>query len=339
VARVTQAETPVLTAKYGAGKIPWNAWTYPGNMYVSFSGPPLGNQTTGTYPVDYLANNFTTEKIREILLSYEKMFSTDISVQLTLAYKKNYNLTWARPYIGTYTSPTLLPVDTSIKVGTDPTTGWDIYQRNSIYPLPVGYMYDSYVDTYNDFRGLELVFTKRFSHGWMLQASGDLQNWAYHQSRNEIAMYTLYDYYEDAPYQAYQYRSTEPGQNVTWHFKIAGMYQLPWGLNLSGFLDAREGYPVNGKWTNAYLGQTLPAKTDKYGDWRMPTMIYANVTLEKQFRFSENVSSTFYVTGYNITDVMRTTMINEAKVPTTLDQPTQVNRPRVFQLGVRFSFR
>jgi len=339
VAKVTQAEKNALEAQYGVGKVPWNAWTYPGNMYVAFTGPPLGTQTTGTVPVDYLAGNFTTEKIREILLSYEKMLSTDISVQLSLAYKKNYNLTWARPYIGTYASPTLLPNDLSIKVGTDPTTGWDIYQRNSAYPLPVGSMYDSYRNTYNDFRGIEFVFTKRFSKGWMLQASGDLQDWVYHADKGELGMSTLFDYYQDAPYQAYQYRSTEPGQNVTWHFKLAGMVQLPYGLNLSGFLDARQGYPVNGKWVTSYLAQTLPVKTDKYGDHRMPNLIYANLTLERQFRFSENVTSTVYITGYNISDTMVTTMINEAKVPTTLDQPTQVNRPRVFQLGIRFSFR
>jgi len=36
---------------------------------------------------------------------------------------------------------------------------------------------------------------------------------------------------------------------------------------------------------------------------------------------------------------MITTMINEAKVPTTIDQPTAVNNPRSIQLGIRFAFR
>ena len=60
---------------------------------------------------------------------------------------------------------------------------------------------------------------------------------------------------------------------------------------------------------------------------------------EKTFKFSDNVSSTVYATAYNVTDVMKTTMINEAKVPTTLDQPSDVNKPRCVQLGIRFSFR
>ncbi len=340
VAKVTQAETAGLEAKYGVGKVPWDAWTYPGWMYVSFAGNPLGNQATGKDPTDFLADNYTPEKIREFLLSYEKMISSDISAQFLLAYKKNYNLQWARGYTGTFSNRTLLPNDTSIKVGTDPTTGWDIYQRNAaLYTTPSGYMYDAYRNTYNDFKGLELIFTKRFSRGWMLQASGDLQNWAYHADKGEVGMSTLFDYYQDAPYQAYQYRSTEPGQNVTWHFKVSGLVALPFGINLSGFLDARQGYPINGNWVTSYLSQTLPKKTDKYGDWRMPNFWYANVTVEKQFKFSENVTSTVYATAYNVTDVMKTQLINEAKVPTTLNQPTNVNMPRVVQIGMRFSFR
>lgn len=340
VARVSQAEKTALEAVYGVGKVPWNAWTYPGWMYVSFTGNPLGNQATGKDPTDFLADDYTPEKIREFLLSYEKMLGSDISLQLLLAYKKNYNLQWARGYYGTFQNRTLLPNDTSIKVGTDPKTGWDIYQRDAKYPLATGYMYDSYKNTYNDFKGVQFIFTKKFSHGWMFQGSADLQDWTYHADKSETGMSTLFDYYQDAPYQAYQYRSTEPGQNARWHFKLSGLYRVPiLNVSLSGFVDAREGYPINGKWINSYLGQTLPAKTDKYGDWRMPTMWYMNLTLEKTFVFSENVSSTIYVTGYNITDNMITTMINEARVPIDLNQPTDVSKPRVFQVGIRFSFR
>jgi len=339
VARVTQAEKAKLEAIYGVGKVPWNAWTYPGNEYVSFSGNPLGNQATGKDPTDFLADSYTPEKIREILLSYEKMLSTDFSLQLLLAYKKNYNLQWARGYYGTFQNRTLLPNDTSLKVGTDPTTGWDMYQRDAKYPLPTGYMYDAYKNTYNDFKGIQFIFTKRFSHGWMLQGSADLQDWRYHMDKSETGMSTLFDYYNNAPYQAYQYRSTEPGQNCRWHWKVTGMVALPFGIHLSAFVDCREGYPVNGKWITSYLGQSLPAKGDKYGDWRMPNFWYANLSVEKQFKFSENVTSTVYATAYNFTDNMITTMINEAKVPTTIDQPTAVNNPRSIQLGIRFAFR
>ncbi len=334
-----QAEKGPLEAIYGVGKVPWNAYTYPGWFYMAFAGNPAGNKASGKLPTDFLAADFEPQRVQEILLSYEKMIGSDISVMVMGAYKKEYNLPWTRGYYGAIDNYTLMPINTAIKVGTDPTTGWDIYQRDPKIANPVGYMITTYKDTYQDFKGLQLIFSKKLSHKWMGQASLDLQDWRYHQSRAEQGDSTLFDYYNDAPYQAYQYRSTEPGQNARWHFKISGLYQLPLGFHLSGFVDAREGYPVNGKWITAYLGQTLPAKTDKYGDYRMDTMWYANVTLEKTFVFSENVTSTVYITGYNITDNLIGTMINEAKQPTTINQPTDVTKPRVFQVGIRFSFR
>jgi hypothetical protein len=334
-----QAEKPVLEAIYGVGKVPWNKYTYPGWFYMGFSGNPLGNKAPGRDPIDFLADDFEPERVTELLLSYEKMIGSDISIQVLGAYKKEYNLPWLRGYYGTISNFTLMPINTAIKVGTDPTTGWDMYQRDPKIANPIGYMMTNYKDTYSNFRGLQFIFTKKLSHKWMGQVSLDLQDWRYHASRAELGDSTLFDYYNDAPYQAYQYRSTEPGQNARWHFKISGLYQLPLGIHLSGFVDAREGYPVNGKWITAYLGQALPAKSDKYGDYRMPTLWYANLTLEKTFIFSENVSSTVYITGYNVTDNLITTMINEAKVPTTINQPSDVTKPRVFQVGIRFSFR
>jgi hypothetical protein len=336
---VGQAEQKALEAIYGVGKVPWDKYTYPGWFYLSFTGPPLGKLTQGKDPADFLADDYAPERVREITLGYERMLGTDISLQFLLAYKKEYNITWARGYYGTKSSYTLMPIEINKMVGTDPVTGWDIYQRDPAIANPAGYILNNYKNTYNDFKGVQFIFTKKLTRGWMMQASVDLQDWKSHTAKSEVGMSTLFDYYDNTPYQAFQFRSTEPGQNAKWHFKISGLVQLPFGVNLSGFIDARQGYPINGMWINSYLGQTLPKKGDKYGDYRMPNLWWANMTLEKPFRFSENITGTVYVTGYNITDNMTTTMINESKVPTTLNQPTDIMKPRIFQLGVRFNFR
>ena len=184
----------LLEAKYGDGQVPWNAWTYPGYFYVTFAGNPLGNKATGKDPTDYLADNYTPEKIREILLSYEKMLSTDFSVQILGAYKKNYNLQWARGYTARTPTPPCCRTTRASWSARTHVQGWDIYQRDAKYPTPSGYMYDAYQNTYNDFKGLELIFTKRFGHGWMVQGSGDLQDWRYHADKGETGMSTLFDY-------------------------------------------------------------------------------------------------------------------------------------------------
>jgi hypothetical protein len=337
VAQVSNAEKPGLEAIYGVGKVPWNAWTYPGYFYCRFEGNPLGNKGSASDPTDFAADSYTPEKIREILLSYEKMISTDFSIQLLLAYKKDYNLQWARGYYGSLSNFTLLPGDPYIKVGTDPTTGWDMYQLDPSLPRATGYMYDAYKNTYNYFKGIEFIFTKRFSHGWMLQGSADFQDWKYHADVNEVGHTTLFDYFQDAAFESKQ-TGQEPRQNVRWHWKVAGLVALPFGINLSGFIDCREGFAYD-NWVTSYLGTRLPAKGDKYGDWRYPTFWYANLTLEKMFKFGENITSTVYLTAYNVTDVMVTTWVNNTKVPTNINQITEVNPPRSIQLGIRFNFR
>ncbi len=336
---VGQAEQSALEAIYGKGKVPWNAYTYPGWFYLGFAGAPLGNQTAGRDPIDFIDKSFEPERVQEILGSYERMINPDLSLQVLASYKKEYNLPWVRGYYGTLQNYTLMPVDTTKVIGVDPVTGWTVIGRDTSYPNPVGYMVTKYKNTYVYFKGLEFVLNKRLSHGWMGQASFDLQDWRYHMDKGEVGPSTLFDYNQDAPYQAFEYRSTEPGQNVRWHFKLSGLVQLPLGFTLSGFVDARDGFPINGKWINSYAGQTLPAKGDKYGKYRMPTLWYTNLTLEKTFPITDTIQSSVFITGYNITDNMTTVMINEAKVPTTLNQPTDVLKPRIFQVGVRFSFR
>ena len=83
--------------------------------------------------------------------------------------------------------------------------------------------------------------------------------------------------------------------NARWMFKLSGLYQLPWGINITGVLTAREGYvlpyheafwrPVGVSWGNIY-------KTgSKFGDDRLPTFWMLNLGLEKTFKISDTASA------------------------------------------------
>jgi hypothetical protein len=334
-------ELVAYRAVHGAtAEAPWNYFTYPGafGAFLSFTGNPLGRLASGAAPTDFLADDFDPERVVEMSAGYEKQLGSDMSVQFFLSYKKEYNLPWLRGYYGTPSSYTLMPIDVNIAMGVDPVTGWTVYTRDPAIKNANGYMITTYKKYYTYFKGAQLIFTKRLSHGWMLKSSFDYMDWRSHWDKSELGSSTLFDYYNDAPVAVQEYASTEPMANSRWHFKIMGLIQLPFGFNLSGFVDAREGYLVN-KWVSAYLGTSLPESGSKYGKYRYPNLYYTNLTLERTFRFSDTVSSTVYITGYNITDTLVTTLINQTKVPTALDQPTEVNRGRIFQLGVRFSFR
>ncbi len=356
------AEQKVLEEIYGVGNVPWDAYTYPGafSPLLNFSGNPLGRLAPVATPTDFLADDYEPEKVLEMSIGYEKQLTTDISLQVMAAYKREYNFTWTRGYYGTLDNYTLQPVDMAVGTGVDPVTGWQIFSSDPSYKNPNGYMLTNYKHYYNYFKGLEFVFNKRFSQGWMLQVSLDLQDWKRHYPETAIPMnvteaastytgsinpdgefsrQTLYDYYNNAYTGVYEYGSTEPvGQNCRWHFKISGLVQLPWSLNLSGFIDAREGY-IYANYVSSYQGNTLPENGTKFGDSRYPNFWYANFTLDRDFKFSENVTAKVFVTGYNIFNKVTAQEYHRTLVPTDTNAIIQINRSRIFQVGVRFSFR
>lgn len=351
-----QAEQAAYAAAHGGNTdAPYTIYTYPGWIYLAFAGNPLGKTGSAKSGTDKLDSSFAPDRVLELTLGYEHQVSTDISVQVLGAYKREYNFAWWRGYYGTLASYQLQPIDMQKKIGVDATTGWTLFAGDSAYGPANGTIGFTYGNSYfNKFWGGQFIFTKRFSHGWQLQADLALEDWRVQLPERNIdpvtgavnangkyPRTTLYDYTNGGYLGAGEYFSTEPQQNARWHFKITGLVRLPWGLNFSGFVDAREGYLVN-RWVVANAGQNLPEFGSKFGKYRLPNFMYANFTLDRTFRFSEGVSAKIFATAFNAFNQITTWAINTAAVPTRWppqDWATDVNRPRIVQIGMRFSFR
>ncbi|NIM44043.1 MAG: hypothetical protein GTO54_00130, partial [Nitrososphaeria archaeon] len=100
-------------------------------------------------------------------------------------------------------------------------------------------------DYYRDYIGGDLIVNKRLSNKWMLSASVTLnfttENW-------DDAKHP-FDPTNSWAHNGQYYSPSSGGSGKTdiwvgsrWQFKLSGMYQLPYGFNISGFLNAREGY-------------------------------------------------------------------------------------------------
>jgi hypothetical protein len=124
-------------------------------------------------------------------------------------------------------------------------------------------------------------------------------------------------------------------------FKLSGLYQLPWGLNLSAVLQAREGYVIPyriqvslpgglGR-TNFYEGGK------KFGDDRLPNFAILNLGLEKVFKISDNTNATVFVDWYNVTNRQATLKL-ENLIGVHKDEVQMVTNPGNFQFGIRVNF-
>ena len=128
--------------------------------------------------------------------------------------------------------------------------------------------------------------------------------------------------------------------SARWVAKLSGMYELPWGINVAGTLNAREGFPFipNILSPNRPNGLgSIRVMVEPYATSRYDNLVLADFKAEKRFKIDKmtiNASvDVFNLTNANIV-LNRVTTQNSA----TANRVTEVTGPRVLRFGMRFSF-
>jgi hypothetical protein len=177
----------------------------------------------------------------------------------------------------------------------------------------------------------------------MADASFTYQDWKSIQNKDEHFNLNNFDYYNNAVVAPETSGSGLSGIfiNSRWMFKLSGLYQLPWGLNLSAVFQAREGYvipyrirkylPAGLGWYNIYEGGK------KFGEDRLPTFTILNLGLEKVFKISDKTSATLFIDWYNVTNTQATLKV-ENTIGQYKDEVLMVSNPGNFQFGIRVNF-
>jgi len=212
-------------------------------------------------------------------------------------------------------------------------------------PLPT-----TRVETNQDFRrhyhGLELTARKRMSNRWMLNGSMTLNSATYHSSPEGYQDTIAGDIFAAValPMDPTNRQFIEGEQTLIngsrWVAKLAGMYQLPWGVNLGGTLNAREGFPFipNILSPNRPNGLgTIRVMVEPYATSRYDSLALIDLKAEKRFTFDRltmNASVDVFNVGNANTVLNRVTTQNSA----TANRVTEVTGPRVLRFGLRFQF-
>jgi hypothetical protein len=302
---------------------------------------------TNTQRVDYSQGirknkydaNYNTPLLDELTLSFEKALGEDIAFSITGFYKRRHNLAKA---IGVMADGSIETADNWYQSGTVP-VGDTQSPRWIRHEVPVGTYYTNYKKDYEKYMAVELSFTKKLSSKWMADASFTYQDWKSHMEKNEHFNLNNFDYFQDSVVAPETSGSGLTGIfiNSRWMLKLAGLYQLPWGLNLSAVFQAREGYVI------PYRVQvTLPSgigRTSfyevgkKFGDDRLPTFSILNLGLEKVFKISDTTTATLFVDWYNVTN-KQTSLKVDNNIGPYRDEVLMVTNPGNFQFGFRLNF-
>jgi hypothetical protein len=285
--------------------------------------------------------NYNTPLLDELTLSFEKQLAEDLAVSVTGFYKKQHN---EIRQVGILEDGSVETKANWYKAGTEMVNGraveyWDRYE------VPVGTYFTNYKKNYNRYLALQLSMTKKFSNKWMADASFIYQDWKNQQFAEETFDMTNFDYWNGAPYSPRGVRgSTDVYVNSRWQFKLSGLYQLPWGLNVTLALSAQEGY-VLAKYYASEITQNgyseelaLYEAGKKFGDDRLPAFWTLNLGVEKSFKLGTGSTATVFINGYNITN--NDTVIAKGAVfeSDTYMKVTRMLNPGIFQFGVRVKF-
>lgn len=101
-------------------------------------------------------------------------------------------------------------------------------------------------DNYYTYKGIDLVLNKRLSHKWYMNASVTLQ------AQNSYWGNDFFNPTNQWALDGKAYGDWGGGasgkvavlMHTTWMVKVSGLYQLPWGFNISGTFNAREGWKI-----------------------------------------------------------------------------------------------
>jgi hypothetical protein len=294
---------------------------------------PTSVESLNRYDPDY-----NSPILDELTLSYERELRENLSIAITGFYKKKHHLTRD---IGIMEDGSIETSANWYEAGTAEIGSTEVpwYARHE---APVATYRTNYQQTYHRYLALQLVVSKKLSNKWMMDLSFTFQDWREFREQKEYFDKTNYQFYDEAVVAPITERTGSViGINSRWMFKLSGLVQLPWGINVAAVFQAREGYivpyhdfvfrPAGLSWSRVYEGGK------NYGDDRLPFFWMLNFGLEKVLKVSDKIRITLLFNGYNITNNDITLGVNPV-IGETQGEITSVLNPAVFQFGIRLNF-
>jgi hypothetical protein len=196
---------------------------------------------------------------------------------------------------------------------------------------------------WRDFNGVELTGRKRMSNHWLMNTSFTYNSTLVHYGTTNAFQdptnISLRDGFQ------YDYLTAGSGLgnvyiNTKWLFKLSGMYQAPYGVNVSAFYNARQGYPFERfilTPTRPNNGGQASVLLDAVGENRLPNFQNVDFHVERPISFmgAHLVPS---VDVFNVGNFNTVQALQRQQNSTIANQISAVVAPRVIRFGIRVNW-
>jgi hypothetical protein len=205
---------------------------------------------------------------------------------------------------------------------------------------------------WRDFNGIEVSARKRMSNHWMMNTSYSFNSTLVHYGATNGYQDPTNITYRDG-FQ-YDYLTSGSGLgnvyvNAKWLFKLSGMYQAPFGFNLSAFYNARQGYPFEEfvrvpsctstltTGCRNFNGGTVDVLLDPVGENRLPNFQNVDIHVERPVKFmTSHVVPSMDI--FNLGNFNTVQALQRQQNANNANQISSVVAPRVFRFGIRVSW-
>jgi Carboxypeptidase regulatory-like domain/TonB-dependent Receptor Plug Domain len=322
--------------------------------------------------VNKIDRNLKPKHDNEVVIGLDRELGANFAVGLAYTWRKATDWQYTPRLAGVCTGdpsvgscPTMKPSDYTANA---PTTA-NGYTAFTYSPIPAlvdagggGRFRTDAPGYHTTFNGIELTLVKRLSNKWMGRVAASWNDWK--------------EYWDGTPYSLGSDdgnptpAETDPVQsggpvaflsggsgkasfytNVPWQIYANGLYQLPWGFDLSGTFFAKKGgvYPVSVRLSGGRDGTnpalaTIPIDSNRYDNvWDM------DLRLAKTIKFKGNAGVTLSAEWFNVLNnnfVMgRYRYANNASFINTSQgaisgagRVEEILAPSVFRFGARLHF-
>ncbi|MGZ5438990.1 MAG: hypothetical protein ACXWFJ_04000, partial [Candidatus Aminicenantales bacterium] len=218
--------------------------------------------------------------------------------------------------------------------------------------------------SYSDYLGLDLVLNKRLSNRWFANASLTLQQQRIYWGDDHLDPTNkwVFDGQPFAQMGGAMSGKVAVAMYTRWMAKLSGLYELPWGFDISGTINAREGWKVPHDFTMELVPGETPNPaftsatiyTQNISVDALPTFLNVTLRLEKRIPvgagrlylmadvfnlFNSSVANRAYDAYMGSTNWSGAPGIQvDNSYNATYRRLSEVLNPRILRLGVRFEF-
>ena len=207
-------------------------------------------------------------------------------------------------------------------------------------------------DLWRDFNGIEVSARKRMANRWMMNTSftynSTIVNYGDSGAFTDPTNISFRDGFQ------YDYLTAGSGLgnvyvNTKWLFKLSGMYQLPYAVNVSAFYNARQGYPFEPfvrvpsctatltTGCRGFNGGTVDVLLDPVGENRLPNFQNIDFHVERPISFmGTHIVPSLDV--FNVGNFNTIQALQRQQNATNANQISSVVAPRVIRFGFRVNW-